>query len=181
MEKIRLIHLDLERYTQYGTGRDMLGVFYNVVSNPFELPMGMTMEEACKVVSFLSEKIENENSIEPASAKSVKKVAKSLESWGFKKVENNAKHHATWHTTEVFSKKINLLIDKLDGVTDLFTVGGMDLFKNSNMYEYYFNWFTEGVSNKEIAAIYNNVYKAAKENLEKCEKVSSKLGNERTK
>jgi len=54
---LRLYYVALEKFTRYGTDEIKLGQTYGV-SSPFRLPHNMSMEDACKVVSYLSDKVE---------------------------------------------------------------------------------------------------------------------------
>ena len=45
----------------------------------------------------------------------------------------------------------------MDGVVDLFTVEGFNHFKNSDLYDRYFNWYEEATSQEEIQAIYDKL------------------------
>lgn len=103
--------------------------------DPFMLPEGMTREEAFKVLSYLIDFIEKREDIESCSFASVKTLNNilDLERFGFKKVEETDK-----------SK-----------VLDLFTVDGrVLLFKQSSMYQRYFEWYSKGVSREEVEEIY---------------------------
>lgn len=155
---IRLCFVSLVEYRK--------GLLYNkvsqtyVYSRPFELPNGMSLSEALKVISYLSEKVENGNNIEPASIESVVMVSKMLDAFGFKKV--NGYHHGYSHTTSErpITKKVktNFPYERdIDGVVDLFTVDGdLELFRNSDLGEKYFNWFIEGVTSEDVKKIYKN-------------------------
>lgn len=103
--------------------------------DPFTLPEGMTREEAFKVLSYLTDFIEKREDIELGSFASVKMLNSILylERFGFKKVKE-----------EDESK-----------ILDLFTINGrVALFKQSSMYQRYFEWYSEGVSREEVEAIY---------------------------
>ena len=155
-DTIRLVYVGLADYINRYTDERKIGETWGVTC-PFKIPKGMTIENACKVISYLSEKVEREYGIEPASEKSVCSVNKILKDFGFKKlVEYNHGHfHAVsnYHYGTIdddFCKQI-------DGVVDLFTFSGEKLFKRSVMYDRYFNWFTEGVTKEEVDEIYKNL------------------------
>ena len=104
---------------------------------PFMLPNGMSREEGFKVLSYLANYIEKNKDIEPASLKSVKILdgVLDLERLGFKRVEEKDE----------------------DKIINLFTVGGrFYLFKKSELYKKYFEWYTEDVSLEEVKRIYSN-------------------------
>lgn len=117
------------RYGQSGIG------MIDWAFDPFTLPEGMTREEAFKVLSYLTDFIEKREDIELGSFASVKMLNSILylERFGFKKVKE-----------EDESK-----------ILDLFTINGrVALFKQSSMYQRYFEWYSEGVSREEVEAIY---------------------------
>lgn len=117
------------RYGQSGIG------MIDWAFDPFTLPEGMTREEAFKVLSYLTDFIEKREDIELGSFASVKMLNSILylERFGFKKVKE-----------EDESK-----------ILDLFTINGrVALFKQSSMYQRYFEWYSKGVSREEVEAIY---------------------------
>lgn len=106
---------------------------------PFYLPVGMGREEAFKVLSYLTDFIENTLNLEPCSSKSVIKLDKvlNLARLGFSKIDA---------VFPINSKE----------VIDLFTVTGrLLLFKRSAYYKRYFDWYTEGVTFDEVKEIYS--------------------------
>ena len=182
-KKIRLIHLRLGKYTQYATNQKMLGIYYGAQSDVYRIPKGMSVSDACKVISFLSEKVENENNIEPASVKSVRTVISLLEDWGFEKTNDVDEHSGFEHTIEryPFNRKINIKIEIKKGVLNLFTIDGMDEFKKSDRYKYYFDWFTPGVSKEEIAGIYDNLISEEYKKVDEIKNIVKKLDEESEK
>lgn len=155
--KIRLIYISLEKFNRYGTGEEKLGQTLGV-SSPFKLPKGMSLTDACRFVSYLSEKVEQENNLEPACEKSVALVSHLLPQYGFEKIE--AHTHGHFHAVAKYCpyRKITTIFSKkLDDVTDLMTVGGdFELFKKSDLYDRYFDWFFEGVTEKDTETICKN-------------------------
>lgn len=117
------------RYGQSGIG------MINWAFDPFTLPKGMTREETFKVLSYLTDFIEKKDGIESCSFSSVKVLNNvlDLERFGFKKVKE----------------------DDESKILDLFTINGrVALFKQSSMYQRYFEWYSEGVSREEVEEIY---------------------------
>ena len=158
---IRLYYVALERFTRYGSSEIKLGETYGI-SSPFRLPHGMSYKDACKVVSYLSEKVEKENNLEPASESSVAMVSKILPSYGFERIEGMEKGH--YHAVSDYKPFYKIKADyfpackKIDGVVDLFTVGGhFKVFKKTDLNDRYFDWFTEGVTKQEIENIYKTI------------------------
>ena len=112
--------------------------YISLPQKPFTLPNGMSREDAFKVLSYLTDYIERRDDVDPCSAKSVKILDSvlNLERFGFKKVEENNKNE----------------------IIDLFTVtGDLLMFKNSDLYNKYFEWYTENVTKEEVEEIYKNI------------------------
>lgn len=106
---------------------------------PFMLPNGMTREEGFKVLSYLTDFIEKRKEIEPCSLESVRILdgVLDLERFGFTRINTQ------------------LPTDSAD-VINLFTVSGrILLFKKSELYSKYFEWYTKGVTLEEVENIYN--------------------------
>ena len=103
----------------------------------YQLPQGMSMQDAYKVVSYLSEYIEKVKKIPEASCKSVNETDALLGEYFFTKLDRD-------NDTTPF--------------IDLFTVGGnTKLFDKSRYASQYFEWFTEGVSTREVREIYRKL------------------------
>ncbi len=109
--------------------------------DPFMLPLGMSREEAFRVLSYLIDYIEQNLSLPECSFPGLKALndVLDLERLGFKKVPNKE------------------TIPDAD-IIDLFTVTGrILLFKKSKNYKKYFDWYTEGVTLEEVKAIYQKL------------------------
>lgn len=158
---IRLYYVAFEQFKRYGTNNLCIGQTYGI-SSPFVLPKDMSLEDACKVVSFLSDKVEKENDLEPACAKSVAIVSNILEKYGFEKIEKREKGY--FHTVteyDPFHKiKSGLPVcDKMSGIVDLFSIGGdFKLFKKSDLHKRYFDWYSKGITQEQITDIYKNIH-----------------------
>lgn len=157
---IRLCYVAYELFHRYGSSELKLGQTYTV-SSPFMLPPGMTIKDACKVVSYLSDKVEKESNLEPACEKSVIMVSDILSNYGFEKVEDKAKRHfhAVTEYDPFYKTNIELSMrGRLDDVVDLFSVGGdFKLFKKSDLHSRYFDWYSKGVTQQEVSNIYKNI------------------------
>ncbi len=92
LKAVRLCYVSMGKYNEYGTDILKIGKTFGL-SSPFMLPKGMSSEESCKVISFITEKIEAENNIEPCSESSVALTSRELEKYGFEKVESHAHGH----------------------------------------------------------------------------------------
>lgn len=102
---------------------------------PFMLPKGMTREEGFKVLSYLTDFIEKRADVEPCSLKSIRVLDSvlNLERFGFKRVIENDENK----------------------ILNLFTVSGrLLLFKRSELYSKYFEWYIKNVSLDEVIDIY---------------------------
>ena len=129
----RLYYIDYHRIGLIESSN--IGVI-NCPFKPFMLPNGMNREDGFKVLSYLTDFIEKREDTEPFSLKSVRTLdgVLNLERFGFTRVEENDE------------KKI----------LNLFTVSGrLLLFKNSELYTKYFEWYTTGVTLEEVKNIYN--------------------------
>jgi len=152
--KVRLIYVCMNKHLSLGKLKLEQEYF---ISKPYTLPEGMNLKDSYKTISYLSDLVENKYYIEPASRESVKIVCTLLNQLGFK--ENNEYHHGFAHSTEKFPLvgSIESRAPSLEGVIDLFTVDGMPLFKRSDLYLRYFNWYTPKIKENEIQSIYSKI------------------------
>ena len=155
-DKIRLIYVAIEKYNSRFDLKDKLGTIYNS-SSPFKIPEGMTMQEAYKVISYISELVERTYNKEPASSDSVALTSYTLGNYGFEKIDGYQKGYS--HSTEEYTGRGKVIRETtIPATMDLYTVGGdFSQFKKSNLYSKYFNWFTENVSIEEVQAIYDRL------------------------
>lgn len=118
----RLYYVDYHRIREYdGRNDNNIGVI-NWSCKPFMLPKGMTCEDGFKVLSYLTDFIEKRDDTESCSLKSVRMLDSvlDLERFGFTRVKE----------------------DNENNILDLFTVHGrLLLFKKSNLYSKYFEWY----------------------------------------
>lgn len=161
-EKIRLFYVSLSRFTRYGGGKRIGQTFG--ISCTLKAPKGMDTKQACKVVSFLSELVEKDGSIAEASETSVQIVGAYLRHLGFDKVEKDAVDYSHRHAVSYDTKRAidfeesKVLPYPVLGTTDLFTVNGdIKLFEQSSLMDRYFDWFTPGVTEKEVREIYDSI------------------------
>lgn len=154
---IRLVYSAIEDFKRYGTNTTLTGVSLFKTS-PFQFPEGMTIDEACKVVSFIANQTKDPF-FSYGTRKDVVLTSQRLTDYGFEPAETPLFEQGGYShqildktsTKKHFHQEVN-------GVLDLFTVGGdFDLFKNTDLYDRYFNWYTEGVSYDEIRAIYERL------------------------
>lgn len=165
--RIRLMYVRFEKFYRYYNEGYRIGTTLGV-SSPFMIPKGMSLESACKVISYLSEKVEKENNIEPASEDSVALVSKLLEDYGFKKmdVDYTPGHYHSVSEPRSFSKINTSFDDPIESTYDLITVDGDNkLFKKSVLGTRYFDWFKEGFSKEDIIEVYNDSYLSVPEAL----------------
>ena len=131
----RLYFIDYHRINEYvGRQDNNVGVI-TWPCNTFRFPEEMSREEGFKVLSYLIDFTEKIDCTKPWFYKSTRALdgVFGLERFGFKKVKE-----------EDESK-----------ILDLFTINGrVALFKQSSMYQRYFEWYSEGVSREEVEAIY---------------------------
>ena len=131
----RLYYVDYHRINEYeGCSADNIGMI-DFPLKPFKLPEGMSREDGFKVLSYLTDDIEKQPDVGPYSLKAVRTLDKvlDLERFGFTRVEEKDE----------------------DKILNLFTVTGrLLLFQKSKLYPKYFEWYTEGVSRREVQKIY---------------------------
>jgi len=153
---IRLVYINMQKYNSRMDGQNKIGTTW-ATSGTFLLPVKMSIEEASKIVSYVSEKVEKEYNLEPASIKSVEKTAEELQKYGFKLDD---KEFCRFHQTEEeHFGRIYTNLPKETYYVDLFTVGGdFKLFKRTKEYDRYFEWFTEGVTKEEVEDICSKYY-----------------------
>ena len=131
----RLYYVDYHRIGQgYGMKNNNIGII-NWNFEPFMFPNGMTREEGFKVLSYFTDVIEKKEDIDVGSFKSVKTLDANiaLGRIGFTKVKENDENK----------------------ILNLFTVSGrVLLFKKSDLYQKYFEWYSENVTLNEVKEIY---------------------------
>lgn len=131
----RLYYVDYHRIGQgYGMKNNNIGII-NWSFEPFMFPNGMTREEGFKVLSYFTDVIEKREDIDVGSFKSVKTLDENIDLGriGFTRVKENDE----------------------DKILNLFTVSGrVLLFKKSDLYQKYFEWYSENVTLNEVKEIY---------------------------
>lgn len=131
----RLYYVDYHRINEYnGCDQNNIGMI-DYPLKPFKFPEGMSREDGFKVLSYLTDDIEKQPDVGPYSLKAVRTLDKvlDLERFGFTRVEEKDE----------------------DKILNLFTVTGrLLLFQKSKLYPKYFEWYTEGVSRREVQKIY---------------------------
>lgn len=134
----RLYYVDYHRINEYnGCDKNNIGMI-DYPLKPFKFPEGMSREDGFKVLSYLTDDIEKQPDVGPYSLKAVRTLDKvlDLERFGFTRVEESDE----------------------EKISNLFTVTGrLLLFQKSKLYPKYFEWYTEGVSRREVERIYANL------------------------
>lgn len=140
----RLYYINYHRIGEnYGMGPSNIGLI-DWPCKPFMLPSGMTREEGFKVLSYLTDFIEKRDDVEVGSLVSVRTLDSVIRNkiLGFERIEE---------TNE-------------DKILNLFTVGGrLLLFKKSEFYKKYFEWYVEGITREEVDEIYGKIGKEFKD------------------
>lgn len=134
----RLYYMKYYRKDEYNGRHDNNVGIIDWPFKPFMLPEGMSREDSFKVLSYLTDFIEKKFDLEPCSYKSVAVLddVLNLERLGF--------------------KRLDVSIDDDSKIIDLFTVAGrLQLFKRSNHYQKYFEWYMEDVTLDEVKDIYS--------------------------
>lgn len=128
----RLHYVNFHRINEHNYSRGNNIGLINWPCSTFMLPEGMTREEGFKILSYLTDFIEKREDTDIGSLKSVRTLdgVLDLDRFGFRKVKSN------------------------DAI-DLYTVDGrILLFKKSEFYKDYFNWYKEKITKEEIEEIY---------------------------
>ncbi len=137
----RLYFIDYHRINEYvGRQDNNVGVI-TWPCNTFRFPEEMSREEGFKVLSYLIDFTEKIDCTKPWFYKSTRALdgVFGLERFGFKRVKENDE----------------------DKILNLFMVSGrLLLFKRSELYSKYFDWYVENVTLEEVTNIY------AKHNME---------------
>ena len=157
--RIRLMYVRFEKFLGHTDSMKLATTLG--VSSPFMIPKGMGIENACKIVSYLSEKLEKEYNVEPASEDSVALVSRELANYGFEKLECDYTpgHYHSISQYHLLSKIETEFDEGLKATTDLITYdGNKRLFKKSVLGSKYFNWFTENVTKEDVIDIYYDSY-----------------------
>ena len=121
--------------------RTPIGSIYGIdwPFKPFMLPDNMNMNDALKILSYLKDFIARLNDLDKNSYKTIKILDNvlNLERLGFKR--------------DNISCEENYIVN-------LFTVQGrLLLFKKSDNYKKYFNWYKENITFDEVKEIYQNI------------------------
>lgn len=159
--KIRLVYFSLEKYKDHDDYSRLSQGFG--MSNTYILPENMSIENACKVISYLSELVEQKHNLEPACPRSISLVDNELENYRFKRVGDGWSgyiHGTCYYTSRAIelSPTLQRAYNQGNRAIDLFTIGGdLKLFKRTNLYNRYFEWFTSGITKDEVRDIYNQI------------------------
>ena len=131
----RLYFVDYHRINEYAGRQDNNIGRITWPCNTFRFPEKMSREEGFKVLSYLVDCTEKLDAIKPwfyNSSRALDGVF-YLERFGFKTVKEKDE----------------------DKILNLFIVSGrLLLFKNSELYSKYFNWYVENVTLEEVISIY---------------------------
>lgn len=130
------------------------------ISDQFKLPDGMSMEDACKVVSYLSNEVQSKHNIILNSPKNLSCTCNQLLKYGFEKINGGWSGFINGtafdkETAVIIPKPMQIAYTEQSNCMDLFVVGGNpELFKETVFADKYFNWFSNNVTRQDIMAIY---------------------------
>lgn len=156
-KKIRLVYISLEKYKDHD---DYPTIWHDFgMSQSYILPENMSIENACKVISYLTESIVRKHNFKSACPRSVSLVENELDRYGFKRIGDGWSGHIFYTSREIeFSPSLQRVYNQGNSAVDLFTVGGdFKLFKRTNLYNRYFKWFTSGITKDEVKDIYKKI------------------------
>jgi len=112
---IRLCYVALEKFNQHSEGIYKIGKTIGI-TNPFRIPKNMPLEDSYKVVSYLTDKLEQKYNLEECSEKSIYLVAKILNEYGFEKVESYNQEHSHSIGEYMPLHKINTNFTEKEGI-----------------------------------------------------------------
>ena len=159
LPSIRLVYADIVKVKNYHNNKKYLSEMYGS-SSVFRLPRHMKIEDSFKIVSYLSEKVERDHHLTPASEDSVVAVSKILDTYGFEMLDEDAKTYNYRRSTLVpFKRRVGIPeLNEIEGVVDLFTVNGdFRQFKRTDLFPRYFDWFTPNVTKEVVDDIYKKI------------------------
>lgn len=125
-------------------------------SSAFKIPEGMTLNQACDVISYLFEKAAQDGEFEPESNACTAHVSNQLSAFGFQKLEEYKPGycHSVHNYSRVALKNTDHYLP-IPGVVDLMSIGGdIDLFEKTDLSERYVEWFTPGITKEQVNEIY---------------------------
>ena len=132
------------------------------ITAPRYVPLGMSIEDAYKIVSYLIDKTQKENN-DLCFEKCFRIVMSKLSDYGFKEDKFNVRQGYLYSSAEKPFGKIKTAeyfdkCKKVDGVTDLFVIDGdVNLFKNSDLNDRYFNWYKKDITTDKVYKIYQDI------------------------
>ena len=160
---IRLMFVNLE-LSNSKDGRQFIEKSYNY-SNPYQIPEGMTLDEACKVVSFVASHFEDKFNIKVDSFVSPRCVGDYLEKLQFTKLTEPKEFYSNSELSIYMDEKINFNAHQ-KGIIDLITFKGDEsVFNRTDLKNHYFDWYTKDVTLEELTAVYQRI-NAQKPNIE---------------
>ena len=164
--KIRLCYVSLSDVYNSGTkSHDLESTFGSTCV--FNMPNGMNLEQAGKIISYLMERAEarnNKSQFDPEI--SVEWAGVDLLNFGFSKQEYGDPDYSHSHRVTPFNPNIpnvfveteNVVKKDIEGVYDFVTVGGDPyLFIRSDLELKDCTWYKEGVKFEEIKKIYEKL------------------------
>ena len=165
LPKIRLCYIACNKIDQNDTNESHLEIIYYATRH-FCLPKHMELNDAYKVISYLTEKIAKNNHIKQPSAKCVEVVGNFLCRYGFEVIDNEL--HGPVYSVKPYKPFVNIKIassispisKKSENSIDLFSIGGdAKIFQRTDMYNKYTPWYIQGVTKQEIEDIYKKINK----------------------
>lgn len=181
---IRLCFVSMDGVNQ-DAGKVQIATTYGVTC-VYNLPQGMSLEDASKIISYLTEKFERKNGLETGSEMALRIVASEMGNYGFRKrnyMESDFNH--AYSESELDEATNTIIVSTgsdakshIDGVVDFMTIGGdQSLFLCSDLAENQFSWFKPNVSFDEMKKIYEKIGYEAR--FDGVSKKSTPVDNER--
>ena len=164
-EKIRLCYVSLQEFKGVGESESKLEINYGA-SCVYKAPVGMSLEDVYKTVSYVSRLNNERYRIDPLTEISVQCASADLKNFGFQKQNKADAHFSHAHmfsdlNPEADSVKVktnNVVKTDIEGVNDLITVDGdFYLFAMSDLVEKECAWFRLKSKFEDIEQIYNRL------------------------
>ena len=164
-EKIRLCFVSLQEFNGVNENDKKLEIAYGA-SCVYKAPVGMSLEDIYKTVSYVSRLNNERYRIDPITEISVQCAGVDLENFGFEKQKKADAHFSHTHMFSDFdpnaeSVKVetkNIVKTDIEGVHDLMTVDGdIFLFAMSDLATKNCAWFRLRSRFEDIEQIYNKL------------------------
>lgn len=157
---VRIRSVSLRKYLSKGVENISQVCF---TTTPLIFPEGMTFEEGCKVLSYMLVREAGRGALFLHSAENVASLLKVLHEFDMKadRRYSCSDTYCTYPYDPTKKIQVKSVFDReksIDGVQDLFLPDcDKGLFEQSNLYDKYFDWVYEDVTQEDVEKIYATV------------------------